>query len=109
MPWLDYLAYFFGGVFAANAVPHFVQGISGRLFQTPFARPRGPGQSSSIVNMVWALINLLIVWLLLGRVGTFDIADVGDALSFGLGLAFIGLFLSFHFGRFNGGNNPGRN
>jgi len=106
MPWLDYLAYFAGGMFAANAVPHFVQGISGRPFQSPFARPRGVGQSSSIINMIWALINLAIVWLFVTKVGIFDLRDPGDALSFGLGFAFIGLFLAFHFGRFNGGNNP---
>jgi len=106
MPWLDYLAYFVGGMFAANAVPHFVQGISGKPFQSPFARPRGAGQSSSVVNMVWALANLVLTWLLLVQVGSFDVRDLGDALSLGLGVAFIGLFLAHHFGRHNGGNTP---
>jgi hypothetical protein len=106
MPWLDYLAYFGGGMFAANAVPHFVQGISGKPFQSPFARPRGAGQSSSVVNMIWALVNLVIVWLLLAKVGSFDLHDLGDTLSFGLGVGFIGLFLAYHFGRHNGGNAP---
>ena len=104
MAWLIYLAHFAGGMFAANAVPHFVHGISGRPFQSPFARPRGAGQSTSLVNMIWALVNLVIVWLLLVKVGHFDLTDLSDALSFGLGIAFIGLFLAYHFGRHNGGN-----
>ena len=78
MAWLDYLAYFAGGMFLANAVPHFVHGVSGKPFQSPFARPRGVGLSSSVVNMAWALANLVIVWLLLARVGSFDIRDLGD-------------------------------
>lgn len=52
-PWL--IAYFFGGLFAANAVPHFVAGTMGRPFQTPFAKPPGKGLSSSTVNVVCGL------------------------------------------------------
>ena len=38
MPWLDDLAYVFGGAFLTNAVPHFVAGISGRPFRTTMVR-----------------------------------------------------------------------
>ena len=106
MPWLDYLAYFFGGVFLTNTVPHFVAGISGRPFQSPFARPPGVGLSSSTVNMVWALVNLVIAWLLLTRVGAFDLRDLGDAVAFGLGIAILGIAMSYRFGQLNGGNKP---
>jgi hypothetical protein len=47
MLWYDYLAHFVAGAFLANGVPHFVQGICGNKFQTPFARPRGIGESSA--------------------------------------------------------------
>ena len=53
MPWYDYVAHFFAGAFLANGVPHFVQGICGNKFQTPFASPRGVGKSSAIVNVIW--------------------------------------------------------
>ncbi len=33
MPWNHYPAYFFGGVFLANAMPHLVSGVMGRPFQ----------------------------------------------------------------------------
>ena len=41
--------YFFAGAFTGNALPHFVSGVTGRAFQSPFARPPGKGLSSSIV------------------------------------------------------------
>jgi hypothetical protein len=46
MRWYSYFAYFFGGTFLVNAIPHFVNGVSGRSFPTPFALPPGQGRSS---------------------------------------------------------------
>lgn len=63
--WLQYPAVFLAGVFLTNAVPHFVHGISGNKFPTPFAKPRGVGLSGSITNMLWALFNVIIGCLLL--------------------------------------------
>ena len=37
MRWYFFVAYFFGGAFLVNAIPHFVIGVSGRSFPTPFA------------------------------------------------------------------------
>ena len=34
--WYHYLAAFFAGFFLANAVPHFVHGVSGDPFPSPF-------------------------------------------------------------------------
>jgi len=60
---------FFSGMFLANAVPHFVHGISGDRFPTPFARPPGKGLSSPTVNVVWALFNLVVGTSSSGRKG----------------------------------------
>lgn len=60
MHWVDSLAYFFGGAFLANSLPHLMNGISGRAFQTPFAKPPGKGLSSSTVNVLWGLFNLAV-------------------------------------------------
>jgi hypothetical protein len=49
------LASFFAGMFLANAIPHFVNGVSGDRFPTPFANPPGKGLSSPTVNVAWAL------------------------------------------------------
>ena len=54
---------FFAGLFVANGIPHFVHGISGKKFPSPFAKPPGKGLSSSIVNVIWGLTNFLIAVL----------------------------------------------
>lgn len=108
MPWLHLSAYFFGGAFLANAVPHFVSGMLGRPFQSPFAKPSGEGLSSSTVNVLWGFANLLLCYLLVVQVGAFDARDAADAASLGLGMLAIGLFAARHFGRFHGGNAPER-
>ncbi len=65
MKWYHYLAAFFAGAFLANAVPHFIHGISGDPFPTPFANPPGKGLSSPTLNVLWACLNLLVGYLLL--------------------------------------------
>ena len=74
MNWYDYIASFFAGMFLANAVPHFVHGISGDRFPTPFAHPPGKGLSSPTVNVLWGLLNL-VVGNILFRVGKVSMAD----------------------------------
>jgi hypothetical protein len=51
--WGQLAAYFFGGAFLTNAIPHFVSGVMGKPFQSPFAKPPGQGHSSSAVNVLW--------------------------------------------------------
>jgi hypothetical protein len=68
MHWLDLFSYFWGGVFLANAVPHFVSGIMGRAHQSPFAKPPGDGLSSSTVNVLWGFSNIVIGYVLVLRV-----------------------------------------
>ena len=108
MHWSHLVSYLFGGAFLANAVPHLVSGIMGQPFQTPFAKPPGEGLSSSTVNALWGLFNLVIAYFLLLRVGHFRLHAPHHALAFGLGVVLISLMLARHFGRFNGGNAPGR-
>jgi hypothetical protein len=72
--WYDYIACFFAGMFLANVVPHFVHGISGNRFPTPFAHPRGKGLSSPTVNVAWALVSLVIGYMLL-RLGKLTSGD----------------------------------
>ena len=60
MEWFHYLAYFGGGAFLANAIPHIVGGVMGRPFQSPFAKPPGEGLSSSTVNVLWGFFNLVV-------------------------------------------------
>ncbi len=64
LKWYNYLAAFFAGFFLTNTVPHFVNGISGNAFPTPFATPPGKGLSSPLTNILWALFNMLVGYLL---------------------------------------------
>jgi hypothetical protein len=108
MNWLSPVSYFFGGVFAANAVPHFVAGTLGRPFQSPFAKPPGEGLSSSTVNVVWGFSNAAIAYLLVAHVGDFHLRSWSHVCAFGLGALLISIVSARHFGRFHGGNTPAR-
>jgi hypothetical protein len=104
MNWLWLASYFFGGVFAANAVPHFVAGNMGRPFQSPFAKPPGQGLSSSTVNVLWGFFNAVVAYLLVMQVGAFHPKDTSHILAFGLGGLLISIFSARHFGQFYNGN-----
>ncbi|MBM7131304.1 hypothetical protein ISS99_17390 [Dyella mobilis] len=104
MDWLHDLAYFFGGAFLANAVPHVVSGMMGRAFQTPFAHPPGEGLSSSTVNVCWGFANLLAAYLLIVHVGQFDGHAAEPVTALGLGAFLLSLLTAKRFGRFHGGN-----
>jgi hypothetical protein len=103
MRWYHYVAYFFGGAFLANAVPHFVNGVSGHPFQSPFASPPGEGLSSSTVNVLWGFFNLAVGYALVRRVGNFDSKNTQHVLVFALGALLMGVMLARAFGRFYGG------
>jgi hypothetical protein len=106
MEWTHDLAYFFGGAFLANSVPHYVSGALGRSFQSPFAKPPGKGLSSSTVNVLWGIANLARAYCLILRVGQFDLRATDHIASLGLGFFLIGVMAARTFGRFHGGHSP---
>ncbi len=103
MRWYHYLAYFFGGAFLVNAVPHFVTGVSGRPLQTPFSSPPGQGESSALVNVLWGAFNLVVGYLLVCRVGRFDARRPRHALLVGAGGLLMAVVLARQLGRLHGG------
>jgi hypothetical protein len=103
MLWFHFLAYFFAGAFFANFVPHFVSGVLGRTFPTPFASPPFRGQSSSRVNVLYGLCNLAVAYTLLLRVGDFEPRSALHASAFGFGLATWSLMMTRSPARFHGG------
>ncbi|WP_263357068.1 hypothetical protein [Acidicapsa ligni] len=108
MNWLYFVSYFFGGIFLTNAIPHFVSGMMGQPFQSPFAKPPGEGLSSSTVNVLWGFFNAVVGYLLVVRVGNFDLRSISDVLALAVGALLISLFSARHFGQFHGGNSPER-
>jgi hypothetical protein len=100
MAWYLYIASFFAGTFLANAVPHFVQGVSGNKFPSPFAKPPGRGLSSPTINVVWALFNTVVGYLLLvmGQVNSGNILSI---VIFFIGAAAISIISSVNFQKKN--------
>jgi hypothetical protein len=96
MSWYNYVTCFFAGAFLANFVPHFVHGISGDRFPTPFAHPPGKGLSPPTVNVWWALVNL-VVGCVLFRVGSVSSDSYSTLIVFFAGIAAISTILSFRF------------
>ena len=97
MKWNHYLAYFFGGAFLMNSVPHLVNGVSGHSFPSPFASPPGRGMSPAWVNVLWGLFNLLIGYMLVCRVGTFSLRKTRDVAVAGAGGLLMALMLAQSF------------
>jgi len=106
MEWSRYNSYFFGGVFLSNTIPHFVSGVMGRPFQSPFAKPPGQGLSSSTVNVLWGFLNLIVSYVLICRVGDFSLRSTTHMALVGLGFLLMGVRGACSFGRFHGGNAP---
>ena len=103
MAWYAYLAYFFAGVFLVNGVPHFMYGITGKRFQSPFASPPGVGESPPLVNVIWGLVNFLVGYVLIFEVGDFAFGLTRHALMAGLGALAISVVLALYFQRLRGG------
>ena len=96
MKWYHYLACFFAGAFIANMVPHFIHGISGDSFPSPFSNPPGKGLSSPMVNVLWGLGNLVIGYILL-KAGKVSHENKSTLLVFFVGILCMSIMLSIAF------------
>ncbi len=106
MPWYHYASYILGGAFLTNSIPHFVSGIMGRAFQSPFAKPPGKGLSSSLVNVLWGAFNITVGYCLIFQVGNFDLRIATHAVALGSGMLLMAMLLSHLFGPIYGGDLP---
>jgi hypothetical protein len=96
---LHVVAWFFGGAFLVNTIPHLVAGVSGSPFQTPFT---APALSSSPANVLWAIFNLVAAWLLL-RVGELSLRRASHFAVAVTGVFVMALVLAIGLGRLHGG------
>jgi len=88
--------YFISGLFAANGVPHFIKGITGQQYQTPFGQPSG-----AFANVVWGSASFVIAWLLWHYVGLHRSLNhtVRYEIAFGVGVFVMALLLASLAGR----------
>ena len=94
--WYHYIAAFFAGAFIANFVPHFIHGVSGDPFPSPFSHPPGKGLSSPIINTYWALFNLIIGYILF-KTGKVSPNNKIIFLVFFIGIVVMSIMLSYSF------------
>jgi hypothetical protein len=102
MPWYFYLLEFLSGMLLANGVPHFVQGVSGAPFQSPFAKPPGIGESSPLSNVLWGFGNLVAGAVLLHF---FWPSGTAGWVAAGAGALGISIQLALHFGKVRAGTS----
>ena len=98
MPWYFFLLVFLGGAILANGVPHFMKGVSGEPFQSPFAKPPGVGESSPLSNVLWGFGNLFAGALLLHFFWPVGDAAWGGWVAFGMGALLLSIQTSLYFG-----------
>ena len=94
MPWHHAAACFLGGLFLANFFPHFIAGMSGVRFYTPFATPPFRGLSSPVVNMLYALFNLAVAYALLVVIGSLELQRVPHAAVSAAGFGLASIFIA---------------
>ncbi len=102
---MNEIALFFAGAFLCNCLPHLVAGLQGAPFPTPFARPRGVGNSPPLINFLWGAFNLALGLGLLAR-HPLALGPNPGWLALAAGALVLGIYLSRHFGRVRGGAMP---
>lgn len=93
---MNYIALFFAGALLCNCIPHLTTGLQGETFPTPFARPRGKGNSPPLVNFLWGAFNVGVGLTIL----SYHPVVVGtnfDCLAVAAGALLLGAYLSRHF------------
>jgi hypothetical protein len=99
MLWYSYVFEFVSGLFLSNGVPHFVQGVSGHWFQSPFGYPPGVGESSPLSNTLWGFANLAVGFVLLWFFRPQGSEAAAGWILVALGVLLAAVWLSTYFGR----------
>ena len=95
---MNYLSHFFVGAFLCNCIPHLACGLQGLSFPTPFAKPRGIGYSSPLVNFFWGFFNLLAGLALLTAFPV-HIGLNPEFITMLAGAIALGIYISTHFAK----------
>ncbi|MBI1257413.1 MAG: hypothetical protein GC204_08075 [Chloroflexi bacterium] len=90
---------FLAGLFFANGIPHFVNGISGRNFHNPSLHRFMPNVPSPLFNVIWGLLNFGLALLLLTAAEIKTPFVRLEGILFALGFAFASIGLSLFFNR----------
>jgi hypothetical protein len=94
MSWIHHFAWFFGGAFLVNALPHLIGGMTGSAFQTPFIQTCARWRVGPMLNLVWGWFNFAVAYLLIDWVGTFDLRATDHAYTLAAGMLAAALWLA---------------
>jgi hypothetical protein len=92
------IALFFAGAFLCNCIPHLSAGLQGVPFPTPFAKPRGVGNSSPLLNFLWGAGNVVAGLAILAN-HPIVVGLNQDCLAIAAGALLLGTYASRHFGK----------
>src|ERR1700744_3680054 len=95
---MNFVALFFAGAFLCNSIPHLAAGLQGVPFPTPFAKPRGIGNSSPPVNFLWGAFNVAAGLALIAR-HPVALGPKAGGVALAVGALLLGVYLSRHFGK----------
>ena len=90
---------FLAGLFFANGIPHFINGISGRDFHNPALHRFVPSVPSPLFNVIWGLLNFGLVIGLLTAAQILSLPVLPEGVLFALGFVFAAIGLSIFFNR----------
>lgn len=100
---MNLLLLFLSGALLCNSIPHLASGLRGDPFPSPFASPRGVGNSPPLVNVLWGSANLfagaalMIAWL----PGSDRVTGLAAAA---IGWLALGAYAARHFGKVRAGS-----
>ena len=95
---MAYVMILLAGALLCNCIPHLSCGLSGTAFPTPFARPRGVGNSPPLINFLWGTSNLFVAIVITTRRFA-SIETIPGLATLAAGFLLTGLYLSMHFGK----------
>lgn len=84
---MNIITAFLAGMFFTNGIPHLIKGIFGKVFITLFKR-----RSSPYLNIVFAYLNFLVAFLLLGfnpQTGFLNLPTRINFWAFNIGIIFM--------------------
>jgi hypothetical protein len=95
---MPYVMILLAGALFCNCVPHLSCGLTGVPFPTPFAKPRGVGNSPALTNFLWGTFNLFLAIFITVQQFT-AIETVPGLIALAVGFLVAGVYLSRHFGK----------